>query len=113
VFGLGSTIFVMMKGPIVVDHSAWQSIVHTAGLPSAFTDGLSDVPQQTPRRKSGGGTQTEVTRAQSVAELDVMASSVGVSMVGGVSPRQILPFHVLPDAHSAVAVALLISTALL
>jgi hypothetical protein len=43
---------------------------------------LSDVPQHTPRRVSGDGTQTEVTVAQRVAELDVIAVAVGVVMVG-------------------------------
>jgi len=75
--------------------------------------GLDDVLQQTPRLKSGGGLQIEVTRAPRVAEADLIFVVVGRSMVGRVGARQIVPFHVLPRAHSAVAVAFLISAALL
>jgi len=74
-------------------------------------DGFCDVLQQTPRRKSGGGLQIEVTRAPRVAEADLIFVAVGRSIVGGVGSIQIIlsASHILPRAHSAVAVAVMSS----
>jgi hypothetical protein len=48
-----------------------------------------------------------------MALVPFMDVAVGEVIVGGIFAKQTTPLHVLPDAHSAVAVALLISTALL
>ena len=96
-----------VKTPVMSCHSARHVVPASpprpvVGLSVGFVVVLL---QQTPRRKRGDGDQTEVTRAQRVAELPVIAVAVGLSMAGRAFPRQIVPFQLLPAAHVAVAVA--------
>jgi hypothetical protein len=59
------------------------------------------------------GIPREVTLAQRVADEEVILVAVGEVTVGMASAKQIVPFHVVPVIHDAVAVALLSSTELL
>lgn len=105
-----------VKTPITGGGAALHSVHTSPQRPSVgLSVGFGDVLQQTPRRKSGGGLQIEVTRAPRVTEADLIFVAVGRSMVGGVGARQVKlsSSHILPKAHSALAVAVLISAALL
>ena len=87
-----------MKTPVMSCHSARHVVPASpprpvVGLRVGFVVVLL---QQTPRRKRGDGDQTEVTRAQRVAELPVIAVAVGLSMAGRAFPVQTPPTSINP-----------------